>query len=335
MAIEKVDIEHLKSQINIVDYVKQYVDLHFNGVNYIGLCPFHKEDTPSFVVNESKQLYKCFGCHVGSDIIGFIREYHHYTFSQAIAEICRFINIDSANIISIPSALYHMQQYNKKRKPLLRTERMELNTTCFDGITFDPVEEWIREGIAPAVLQEHKVGYDKVSNTIAFPIYDMDGKLISLKHRTLDENYKKNKKPKYIYSIPIGQLDFFYWYHKNKNSIEQQQEIILVEGEKSVMKLESWGITNAVATMTSNVSPHQIRLLKEMNVKNVVIAFDNDKKLDKIKDTFHALKSYKNVYFLHDFSGKEAILDEKDAPCDKGRKNWLKFYEMRERIRKW
>jgi len=335
MCVEQFDTESLKEKINIVDYIKQYVKLKNNGKNYLGLCPFHKEDTPSFAVNEDGQYCHCFGCGITYDVIGFAQEYHHVSFKQAVLGLYGFIGEDASRLV-VPNVMAMIKEFTPKHKKVIPFERWTLQETCFDGITFEPIQEWIDEGITQEVLVAHKVGYDLVSNSIAFPIYDSIGNIIAIKHRTLDPDFKKKLIPKYIYNVPIGILDTFYWYYQNIEHIYDSNEIIIVESEKSVMKLESWGVKNAVASMTSNVSPEQLELLlKTDGVRDIVVAFDNDKSMDHVIKTFLPLRSYKNFYIVRDWAGTDALLGVKDSPCDKGYEVWKELYENKERIRKW
>ena len=335
MGKEEFNLDELKEKINIVEYIGQYVKLKDNGKNYMGLCPFHKEDTPSFAVNKEGQYCHCFGCNITYDVIGFVQEYHGLKFKEAVLSLYKYIG-EEPTISLIPNIMATIREFTPKVKKIKENDRWPLQDTCFDGLTFRPIKEWIQEGISEEVLKEHKVGYDLISDTIAFPIYDTWGNIIALKHRTLDPDYKQKNKPKYVYSVPIGVLDTFYWYVQNIEYIYNSNEIIIVESEKSVMKLESWGIRNVVASMTSNLSEEQLDLLlKTVGVRDVVIAFDKDKGVKHLLKTFKPLSSYKNFYIIRDWSGKDALLKEKDSPCDRGQKVWEELYEAKERIRRW
>jgi len=335
MCLEQYDTEALKSKINIVDYVGQFIDIKPNGKNYWGLCPFHKEETPSFVVNEEKQFCHCFGCGISLDVIEFAKQFHHISFQDAVISLFAYIGEEAVTSL-VPNILVTIKEFTPKKTCDTVVVRRPLMDTCLDGLSSEPVKEWLEEGISFDVLKKHKVGYDRVANSIAFPIYDSVGNIMALKHRTLDPDYKKKKMGKYIYSVPIGTLDTFYWYFQNIEEIYKKNEMIIVEGEKSVMKLESWGITNVVASMTSNLSELQLLLiLKTVGVRDIVIAFDSDKDLNHIKKTFKTISSYKNFYVVQDWAGDDALLGPKDAPCDKGEKVWAELYEAKERIRQW
>jgi len=335
MAIEKLNTEILKENINLSEYVGKYVDLRYHGKNYVGLCPFHKEDTPSFIVNTDEKYCHCFGCGISCDIIGFVQSYHSMTFNEAIKHLSEYSGITPTSRL-VPLVLDTINSFTEKENKGTPLKQRILKDTCLDGLTFDPIKEWTEEGISKEVLLTHKVGYDKVSNTIAFPIYDNDGNIISLKHRTLDKDYKIKKMPKYVYTMKIGTLTSFYWFFQNLKHIKELEEMIIVESEKSVMKLETWGIFNAVASMTSDLSEEQISLLiKTSGVKNIVVAFDKDKKINKIKQVFRPLRAYKNIYIVRDYDDEEALLEAKDSPCDKGLAVWKELYETRERIKKW
>ena len=124
-------------------------------------------------------------------------------------------------------------------------------------------------------------------------------------------------------------LDFLTGMKQAEPYIHQQNEIIIVEGLKSVMKLDGWGYHNVVSAETSTLNEYQIELLIRMQIKNVVIAFDRDVELKKIKECVSLLKRFTNVYIIYD---KWRLLDNKDSPCDKGLETWKKLYEGRMRV---
>jgi len=111
--------------------------------------------------------------------------------------------------------------------------------------------------------------------------------------------------------------------------IKEQNEIIILEGIKSVMKLDGWDFHNAVSAETSTLNDYQIELLIRMQIKNVVIAFDKDVPLKKIKECTKLLKRFTNVWVVCD---RWKLLDEKDSPCDKGLEIWQTLYERRMRL---
>ena len=111
--------------------------------------------------------------------------------------------------------------------------------------------------------------------------------------------------------------------------VKQSREIIIVEGLKSVMKLDQWGFHNTVSAETSSINEYQIELLIRMQVKNVVIAFDKDVGLPKIKECVKLLKKFTNVYVVYD---KWNLLKEKDSPCDQGREVWQTLYDRRMKL---
>ena len=129
---------------------------------------------------------------------------------------------------------------------------------------------------------------------------------------------------KYIYYFPLGRNDLFWGYHWHIKQIVEQNEVILVEGEKSVMKLETNNIYNAVAIGTSHLSKDQMKILLKLRV-NVIMALDKDKEASKDKN-FLNLAKYNKCYIMED---TDNLLEEKDAPIDKGIEVFRKIYEKR------
>ena len=297
-----------------------------------GSCCFHDENTPSLKVSEEKQAYFCFGCKVKGDILNFIQEYHKVTFKEAIDELCKYTGVEITKV-SIPKIIAQIRAFEPK-SPENKEEKKRhyLKKDCMNNCENSIIKEWVKEGISPEVLKKHNVRYDKKVNSIVFPIHDQTGEIIALKYRTLEKDYKSKKIPKYIYSNAINKLDFFYWWHNNHKSALQKQEIILVEGEKSVMKLETWGFNNSVACMTAALADGQINLLLNSQIRDIVVAFDKDKDISFVKKQIRPLRNYKNIYIIWDTCD---LLEEKDAPCDQGEEVWNTLYSERRRIVNW
>ena len=188
----------------------------------------------------------------------------------------------------------------------------------------DKLKIWESEGISQEIMNGYQVRYDIFSNRIVFPIRDMDGNIIAVKGRALDPNWKEKKMPKYIYFQEIGNVDFLFGYSRHKDAIREQKEIIIFEGEKSVMLAETWGIHNTVAILTSHLNPLQLPILIKLGVK---VVFALDKNIDIRKDeNIKKLSRFVQIEYIKD---TENLIDEKDAPVDSGRDVWKRLYERR------
>ena len=315
-------MEDLIEKVDIVEYISQYVNLTLKGQEYVGLSPFTNEKTPSFFVNPNKHLWYCFSCGEGGTIIQFVRKYHKVSYEQAIKIITSWAHIVLTNEEPMLKIIRH---YKKKEEEL--SIREELPNDIMNKFKDITIQSWINEGIPREILEKYNVRYDDNACRIVFPVWDIEGKLINIKGRAAHPRWKDFGMAKYIYYYPLGKNDFFWGYHWHLQDVLAKNEIILVEGEKSVMKLEACGINNAVAIATSHLSKAQAQILMKLHT-NVVIALDKDKDPKQDKNLLN-LAHYNNCFIMID---KENLLNEKDAPIDKGIDVFKKLYEQKERL---
>ena len=186
---------------------------------------------------------------------------------------------------------------------------------------------WIDEGISLEVLDYYQVRYDPFSNRLLFPVRDNSGNIIALKGRTLDPDFKAKKIPKYTHLQSIDYMDFFFGYYDHIDAIKAAKEVIVFEGEKSVMLMESWGIKNTMALTTSHLNPLQFKQLISLGVR---VVFALDKEVNVYKDeNIMRLKRYVSVEYIKDTSD---LLGEKEAPVDRGKEVWTELYEGRRKL---
>jgi DNA primase len=321
-------IQQIVDKVDILEYIGKFVELEQHGKDYIGRCPFHNEDTPSFSVNPDKKIFFCFGCGVGNSIIDFVMMQKNIKFNQAVELLIGMvdgININQRTSKTIEFLKYVNRMNNKKCSSV---EREIFSPSVMDKFTKSNIKEWIAEEISQDVMDRYDVRYDQRANRIVFPIYDIDGNIINVKGRTLYYNYKDLGLPKYIYYYPLHTLDFLYGFWQNKQSAIDKKEVIVFEGSKSVMKLESWGIKNVMSLETSRVNDSQINILLSLKC-DIVFALDKGVALDKISKEVTKLKRFTKVYWIED---NHKILKHKDAPCDQGLFNFLQLYEERIRL---
>ncbi len=325
-----VDIPALLEQCNIVEYISQYVELEEKqSGEYWGNCCFHNEDTPSLNVSSNKNLFYCFGCSKGGDLITFIVEYHKVTMPRAIEMLVEYCGgvCPQLSPISNLSSIY--KKYGKKTKKTTNDKRIYLPDDVMCKYEKRLIQEWLDEGISQEALDKYQVRYDVVSNSICFPIFDNNGRIISVSHRTLDKECKSKGISKYIYSNSIGTTDFLYGFYQNKEEIYRLNEVLITEGAKGVYKLEDYGYKNCMASLTDNLSSSQIEEIIKMPIKNIVISWDEDVKLKDIKKRVGILLQFKNVYAIID---KQGILQDKMSPCDMGKDVFDKLYDNKIRI---
>lgn len=191
----------------------------------------------------------------------------------------------------------------------------------------EDITEWIDEGILQEVMDLFEVRINDRDNRIVYPVYDINGNLINIKGRTRYKNYKELRIPKYINYYPIGTMDYFQGLNITLPFIKDQNEMIIFESVKSVMKAYGWGYKNCASAEKHTITDEQLKLLVRLRV-NIVFAFDSDISYsDKdIKKTIDVLKRITNVYVIYDRKGLLGGKDAKNAPVDLSREIWEQLY---------
>ena len=299
-------IEEIRNNNDIVDVISQYVILKRSGRNFFGLCPFHKEKSPSFSVSPDKQIFHCFGCGVGGNVIHFVSKIENLNFRETLELLADRANIqlptlDSSfadnkrailkskvyEINEITAKFYHenlykptskeAQEYIKKRKLDNRTLKSFL--IGYSGI-FDELYQLLKqkgfteeEILASSLVNKTDNGkfIDRFRKRLMIPIQDATGKFIAFGGRVLDDS-----KPKYINS-PENIV-----YSKGRNlfglNIAKKgdtKRIIIVEGYMDAISLYQRGITNVVASLGTALTEQQGRLLRKHS-EQVIIGYDAD-----------------------------------------------------------
>ena len=318
----------LINKCDIYSYISQFIDLELKNGEYWGLSPFKSENTPSFSVNTEKQVFKDFSSGKSGNIITFVMEYYKCNFVQALEILKKYFNIkEDINYIHSPTIVTILKQFQPKPKKNKHIDRKILPENYMDNFDKIKIKDWEDEGISPKIIDKYMVRYDSEKETIVFPIWDNNGNFINIKARNVGKHWKELNKPKYYYYYKLGTLDYLWGLNFKREDIKKSNEVIIFEGEKSVMKMESWGINNCVALCSGNLNDEQLILLYKLGV-NVVIALDKDKNCLK-DNNIKKLARFCNVEIIVD---EDNLLDEKDSPCDKGLEIWKKLYNERRRI---
>lgn len=329
-----MDVKELIQQIDIVDFISQYVDLEEKGGEFWGISPFTDppEHTPSFSVRRETNTWYDFSSGQGGNAYTFIKLYLKCSGAEAIEHLQKFAGLEGAEITKKPkmSAVLVAKAF---ARPVQRVK--EDKTTVLPPDVMDRYEKnpeklalWRDEGISDASMERFQVRYDRFANAIVYPIRDPDGKIVNIGGRTLDPHFKEKGLRKYFYLKPWGTLKTIYGLAENREEILRKREIILFEGCKSVMKADTWGIRNCGAILTSHLSNEQMRLLIKLGC-HVVFALDKEILIQQ-DHNIQRLKRFTNVEFLFD---TQRLLEEKDSPADKGEEVFRKLYERRLRYR--
>lgn len=296
-------VDKIKEEVDIVELISSYVQLKKTGINYVGLCPFHSEKTPSFTVSPNKKLYHCFGCGEGGDVIGFIMKKENLDFIGAVKFIADKYNIDIDlkernvdnslknrifDINKLSCEYYHKNlftnkialEYLSKRKinaKIAKEFHIGYANDSWDGLVDFlkkhgiTEEEIVRAGLASR--KKNGNGYvDRFRNRIIFPIYDIKSRVIGFGGRVLDDSL-----PKYLNSpdtLVFSKGNHLYGLNNYLKS-SNQERIILVEGYMDVISLYRSGITCAVASLGTALTINQAKLLKQYN-SNIYVCYDSD-----------------------------------------------------------
>jgi len=298
-------IDEIKNNNDIVDVVSQYVHLKRSGRNYFGLCPFHNEKSPSFAVSPDKQIFHCFGCGVGGNVIHFISKIEGINFRESIELLAERANITLPKLESIgdnktqelkdkiyqinknAAYFYHenlykptakiAQEYVKKRK--LNNATLKEFLIGYSG-NFNELYNFLKsKGFSDeAILASDLVNrndrgqyIDRFRHRLMFPIQDVRGRIIAFGGRVLDDS-----KPKYINSpenlVYSKGRHLFGLYNAKKHDTKK---ILIVEGYMDVISLHQRGITNVVASLGTAMTEAQGRLLRRSS-EQIILGYDAD-----------------------------------------------------------
>lgn len=299
-------IEEVRSRNDVVDVIGGYVKLKKSGSNYFGLCPFHNEKTGSFSVSPSKQMYHCFGCGAGGNVITFIMEYENYTFIEAVRLLAERAGIKlpemeesdgdrnnrniKARILEINklAAVYYFRrlksQAGSAAMNYLKNRGLDDDTIKSFGLGYsdmysDSLYKYIKsKGYNDDIIKEtglftysgSKVT-DKFWNRVMFPIMDVNNRVIGFGGRVMGEG-----KPKYLNSPETRLFDKSRnLYGLNFARLSRKPNIIICEGYMDVISLHRAGFNQAVASLGTALTPGQASLMKRYT-DNVLVTYDSD-----------------------------------------------------------
>lgn len=300
-------VEEVRSRSDIVDVISQYVKLHKRGSNYVGLCPFHNEKTGSFTVSASKQMYYCFGCGAGGNVITFLMNYENATFPEALQELADRAGVElpkqeasaeakrqadkRSRLLEIQkeAAKYYYallrnprgkQAYDYFRKRELSDETMRRFGLGYSDKYSDDLYRYLKSrGYEDTLLKESGLvtfdekrgGHDKFWNRAMFPIMDVRGKVIGFGGRVMGEG-----EPKYLNSPETMIFDKSRnLYALNIARLTKKPQMLLCEGYMDVIALHQAGFDNAVASLGTSFTTGHAGLLKRYT-KEVYLTFDSD-----------------------------------------------------------
>ena len=308
--IPQVFIDDLLARTDIVQIISDAVPLKKAGRNHQGLCPFHKEKTPSFTASHEKQFYYCFGCGAAGNAVNFVMNYHHIDFPAAVDMLAGKLGLDvprtNSNgqqdtlnrtypiyplleqVTSYYQAQYHQHVEKEAAQEYIRQRNLNDETVRHFGIGYAPPgwnnlltdlcseKESIKHLEETGLLVRHETRnnlYDRFRKRIIFPIRDLRGRVVGFGGRALG-----NEKPKYLNSpesVVFHKSRELYGLYEAKQVQNTPEQLIVVEGYMDVAALAQHGVRNAVATLgTATTSEHVQKLFK--HTSQIVFCFDGD-----------------------------------------------------------
>lgn len=327
-----MELEELIQSVNIVDYISQFVDLEEKNGEYWGLSCFKDENTPSFSVREDPPVFYDYSSGIGGNVFTFIKHYNKCSSSEAVEILKSFAGFDGE--MQAPrqkmSATMTCKKFAMPKKHHKQSISTILSKDYMDRYEKRPdkLAEWEKEGISKASLDRFQVRYDGFSDRLVYPIRNINGDIVNIGGRTLDPAWKEKNLRKYTYFHPWGAMETIYGLFENLKYILEKKEVILFEGCKSVLIADTWGIKNGAAILTSHLNPAQMKILAKLGCR-VVFALDKDVRVTD-DHNIKILKNYIDVDYLWD---KSDLLDDKDAPVDKGLEVFKQLYDERLRYK--
>lgn len=322
-----MELTELISSIDILEYISQYTEFTEKNGEYWALSPLKEENTPSFSVRKEENTFYDFSSGVGGNVLTFVRFYNKCGYTEAIEKLKEYAGFDGT---IRPHQKLAATEIAKRFSPPKKTVRTNKSVILPNDYMEryekreDKLDVWRAEGISSASLDKFQVYYDSFSDRLVYPIRDADGNIVNVGGRTLDKAWKDKGLRKYTYFKPWGELNVIYGLSENLQGIKQKGEIILFEGCKSVLLADTWGIHNTGAILTSHLNPSQMKLLARLACR-VVFALDKDVVVRE-DHNINRLKQFVKVEYIWD---KDNLLNDKDAPVDKGLEAWKKLYEGR------
>jgi len=301
-------LDEIRNRLDIVEVISEYVPLKQSGKGHKGLCPFHQENTPSFMVDSQRQIFHCFGCGEGGNIFSFIMKIEKLNFPEAVKILAEKAGVQ------LPTDKNQDDRVYRERDLILRLNEMTANyyqSNLFQEQGKYAYQYLSKRHFKKETIQKYHLGYalsgyehlisllakknvrasdlikaglavkskksanliDYFRNRIIFPIMNLQGKIIAFGGRVLDD-----KLPKYINSpeTPVySKGKHLYGLFQAKKSIRQKNQIIIMEGYTDVLMAHQYGFENAVASLGTALTTQQIDLIKRY-ADEVIIAFDSD-----------------------------------------------------------
>ena len=304
--ISNEEINEIRSRANIVDIISGYLQVSSKGKNYVALCPFHNDHSPSLIISPEKQIFNCFTCRTGGNVFSFVMKYENVSFAEAVSIVAKKVGFNLKNDVFVKSE----NKYSKDYEIYEYAMKFYLNNiNTADGSKAR--EYLLKRGINETIIKEFKLGYsgsskdtfyklatnkgwdietlnklglinkvnenvyDTFINRVVIPIENLKGEVVGFTGRIFngEDNTAKYLNTKETEIFKKSSLLFNY--HNAKNYIRDRKSVIVVEGNMDAIKMSAKGFKNVVALMGVALSKEQIDILKRLKVP-VILMLDND-----------------------------------------------------------
>lgn len=316
MNITNEVVNEIRNKLDIVDVISNYIPLTQRGKNYFGVCPFHDDHSPSMSVSREKQIFTCFSCGATGNVFTFVSDYEHINFYEAVRLLGNKVGYNLGtikkndnknekyyNIYNLSCKFYqnnlntnlgkNAREYLEKRKidkETIKKFQIGLSiskTSLTDYLLTKKIT--LKELIDLGISNEN--GTDIFINRIIFPLHDLEGNIIGFSGRI----YNTKDASKYINTketILFKKGNILYNYHNANEHLKKNDTIIVMEGFMDVIRANTIGITNCVATMGTALTKQNANLLKKM-AQNIILCFDGDAAGEEA--TINAINIFKEI----------------------------------------
>ena len=304
-------VTQIKDRLDIVDVVSKYVILKKQGGNYWGCCPFHNEKTPSFSVSPAKQIYKCFGCGEGGDVLSFLMKINNQSFHEVVKEQAEILGIELPSSFDktkdnkdVKEQIYSCMKDSAEffKKTLLSDknsvaykyisgrsitdENIETYMLGFAPNSYDALQQHLKGKYTEDVLEkagliikrENNNGYiDRFRNRITIPIFDEKGNIVAFGARAIEAG----QNPKYLNSpdtLVYNKSHILYGLYQAKDAIKTNDAIVIMEGYFDVISAQVNGVKNAVGACGTALTDSHVKMISRYTPsRRIYLAFDTDK----------------------------------------------------------
>lgn len=301
------EINQIRAKANIVSIVSSYIPLTQRGKNYVGVCPFHDDHSPSMSVSESKQIYKCFSCGATGNVFQFVADYENVSFIEAVSIVANKCGMElSANAFNS-----HMPQTFKEEHEIMNLAQKFFQNNLRTTVGKEALKYLKDRGLTDEIIKEFGIGlsldsndslynllnkknydnkklldiglindingkiHDMFARRITFPLWDKDGNIVGFSARIYRGEKDVSKYMNSRESKIFKKGETLYNYHNARDAAKRDKKIIVVEGFMDAIRIAVSGLKNVVALQGTAMTNDQVMLLKKLRVK-VILCLDND-----------------------------------------------------------